>query len=61
MIKDQVWIWGVERGPLETVLLVEPLLEPLYDSQIRPMSDWGSSGRRFRHCQPDNCDVSGHR
>ena len=23
--------------------------------------DWGSSGRRFKSCQPDVCDVAGHR
>ena len=28
--------------------------------RARPIS-WGSSGRRFKSCQPDVCDVSGHR
>jgi hypothetical protein len=26
----------------------------LQDNRIRPMSDWGSSGRRFKSCQPDS-------
>jgi len=25
----------------------------MHDNRIRPMSDWGSSGRRFNSCQPD--------
>jgi ribosomal protein L34 len=28
--------------------------ESLRDSLIQSMSDWGSSGRRFKSCQPDN-------
>jgi hypothetical protein len=34
-------------------LLVRLRPELLRDNGIRPMSDWGSSGRRFKSCQPD--------
>ena len=34
-------------------LLVRLHRELLRDKQIRPMSDWGPSGRRFKSCQPD--------
>ena len=30
--------------------LVRMLREPLRDKKIHPMSDWGSSGRRFKSC-----------
>ena len=33
--------------------LVRPVRESLRDNQIHPLSDWGSSGRRFKSCQPD--------
>jgi hypothetical protein len=36
-------------------LLVRLHRELLRDKQIRPMSDWGSSGRRFESCRPDQC------
>jgi hypothetical protein len=39
---------GLRRFPL-----VRPVRESLRDSQIQPLSDWGSSGRRFKSCQPD--------
>jgi hypothetical protein len=34
-------------------LLVILRRELLRDNEMRPMSDWGSSGRRFKSCQPD--------
>jgi hypothetical protein len=40
---------GLRRFPL-----VRPIRESLRDNQIRPLSDWGSSGRRFKSCQPDS-------
>src|SRR5215469_7771260 len=30
-------------------------------AQLGSAPDWGSGGRRFKSCQPDRCDVSGHR
>jgi hypothetical protein len=30
-------------------------------AQFGSALDWGSSGRRFKSCQPDLCHVSGHR
>src|ERR1700722_5922159 len=35
-------------------LLVILRRELLRDNEMRPMSDWGSSGRRFKSCQPDH-------
>ena len=29
-------------------------------AQFGSALDWGSRGRRFKSCQPDYCDVSGH-
>jgi hypothetical protein len=40
---------GSRRFPV-----VSPVRESLRDSQVRPLSDWGSSGRRFKSCQPDS-------
>ena len=34
-------------------LLVRELPDSLQHNEIHPMSDWGSSGRRFKSCQPD--------
>jgi hypothetical protein len=39
-------------------LLVRRRPELLRDNGIRPMSDWGSSGRRFKSCQPDTGQAS---
>jgi hypothetical protein len=33
--------------------LVRLFRESLQDNRIQPVSDWGSSGRRFKSCQPD--------
>jgi hypothetical protein len=33
--------------------LVRKLRDALQDNENHPMSDWGSSGRRFKSCQPD--------
>jgi hypothetical protein len=33
--------------------LVRQLRGLLRDNEIRLVSDWGSSGRRFKSCQPD--------
>jgi hypothetical protein len=38
---------------LRRLLLVRLPQESLRHSRIRPPSDWGSSGRRFKSCQPD--------
>ena len=38
---------------LRRFLLVRLTRESLRDSEIRTLSDWGSSGRRFKSCQPD--------
>jgi hypothetical protein len=46
---------GESTGNVEIrILLVTLHLELLRDNKIRPMSDWGSSGRRFKSCQPDH-------
>jgi hypothetical protein len=34
-------------------MLVRYLPELLQDNENHVMSDWGSSGRRFKSCQPD--------
>jgi hypothetical protein len=34
-------------------VLVRYLPELLQDNENHVMSDWGSSGRRFKSCQPD--------
>jgi hypothetical protein len=39
---------GLRRFPL-----VRPVRESLRDNQIQPLPGWGSSGRRFKSCQPD--------
>jgi hypothetical protein len=33
--------------------LVRTVRDSLRDRLIQPLSDWGSSGRRFKSCQPD--------
>ena len=46
--------WGELTGDgLRPFVLVTQLLKPLQYSGIRAKSDWGSSGRRFKSCQPD--------
>jgi hypothetical protein len=41
------------RDSRRNFLLVRGYSDALQDNRIRPMSDWGSSGRRFKSCQPD--------
>jgi hypothetical protein len=50
---NQVRTRGVDRGRQDTVLLIRLHRELLRDKQIRPMSDWWSSGRRFKFSQQD--------
>ena len=38
---------------LRRSILVRLVRDQLRDSEIQPLSDWGSSGRRFKSCQPD--------
>jgi hypothetical protein len=52
---------GSAEGALTRFRLVDGHSDTMQDCRIRPKSAWGSSGRRFESCQPDNCDVSGHR
>ena len=42
-----------EGDGLRRFLLVRSVRESLRDNQIQHLSDWGSSGRRFKSCQPD--------
>jgi len=50
---NEVRMRGVGRDGLRRLRLVNVLRDLLRDREIRPMSDWGSSGRRFKSCQPD--------
>jgi hypothetical protein len=50
--------FGESTGDAEIrFLLIRLRPELLQDNEIHPMSDWGSSGRRFKSCQPDHGNV----
>jgi hypothetical protein len=44
---------GCLQGGFAWLGMFEPSGD-LRDNQTRPLSDWGSSGRRFKSCQPDS-------
>ena len=41
------------RDGLRRFSLVRPIRDSLQDNRIQPLSDWVSTGRRFKSCQPD--------
>jgi hypothetical protein len=43
---------GLARDGMRRSRLLSTVRESLRDNQIRPFSNWGSSGRRFKSCQP---------
>ena len=52
---------GSPRLPWDMVSTLLRGGKPRAVAQLGSALDWGSRGRRFKSCQPDRCEVPGHR